>query len=345
MEELGVEPAPDTIALMRRIRYTPTPNHNLPTNRTPLLGRETELVQLKSLLHDPAVRLVTLVGVGGMGKTRLALEIAGILRQNFIEGVWLVELAGIDDPNHLPLAIATTLNFNPDVAAPVKPQLLNFLKEKELLLFLDNFEQFGTQSGLLAEILQQAPHVKILVTSRHQLRLRGEHLLAVDGLPLDQADNPAVQLFEQVIRQHQPHFDRQKNLPEMMTICRLVHGSPLAIELAAASAHFLPCAYIAEAIQENLDILQTEMQDVPERHRSVRAVFNHSWERLSPKEQTAFAQLAIFRGGFTFEAATKSGGCVPACFGAIGEQIAGDIAPRPIGMNAMNCCANTPMRS
>ena len=307
-EELAIQPAEDTIALMERIRNISAPNHNLPTTSKPLLGREEELVQLKNLLLEPSTQLVTLVGAGGMGKTRLAIAAAAQMKLNFIEGVWFIDLAAIVDSNQLLLAIANGVNLKLDLNQTVLAQLQSFLSKRECLLILDNFEQLVEAAGALTELLKSAPNVKLLVTSRQQLRLSAEQIMVIDGLPVPMSpdpNNPAMQLFAEAVRQHQPSFSLDENLPEVFEICRLVYGAPLAIELAAASAHFLPCAHIAKVIAENLDNLQTELRDVPPRHRSVRAVFDHSWALLSEDERLALSKVSIFRGGFSLEAAEQ----------------------------------------
>lgn len=300
--ELGVEPAPETVALMRRIRYAPAPNHNLPAPHARLLGRSEELSQLEALCHDPHCRLITLTGAGGMGKTRLALAAAEKWRTRYLEGAWFVDLSSVVEPRDLPLAIVSALNFKATATESLTTQLVTFLRGKEMLLVLDNFEQLADQTQLLAAVLARAPGVHLIVTSRKQLGLKEERVVVVEGLPIAEA---AVDLFGRTVAQFRPNFDHAANLPAITAICTLVQGSPLAIELAAAAARTYPCDYIADAIRRNLDLLQTTMHDVHPRHRSVRAVFEHSWQALTPGEQAAFARLSVLRGSFTLPAARQ----------------------------------------
>ena len=298
--EFGVEPTPDTLDLMRRIKYAPLPAHNLPVSDERCVGYEQELAQIDALLRNQSVQLISLVGAGGMGKTRLALEIGKRIRPNFLEGVWFVDVTAITDPSQLPGAISAALDLQPNPSQPREAQLLNYLRDRELLLIIDNFEQLISGRQFLLKLIQSAPQLKIIVTTREQLRLRDEHVVYVDGF---RDIESAVDLFTLIVRQLISDFDSEQNREPVREICSLVHGSPLAIELAAGSAHFLPCAHIAAAVKNNLDVLESSMHDVPDRHRSVRAVFDHTWSSLSAELQHAFAHLAVFRGGFSLPAA------------------------------------------
>src|SRR6266545_5899062 len=338
-DELGVEPEPETTALYAQIRNgqiaepddqdtrrpvhqqpnlwsAPLPHslsrhHNLPPQPTPLIGRERELAELTDLLNNRACRLITLVGPGGCGKTRLALEAAAQTATAYMHGVAFVPLAGVSAPSFIVPAIADALALRFYGPEDPQQQLLANLREKKLLLVLDNFEHLLERVDLLVDILQSAPAVKLLVTSRAALHLRWEWLYVVEGLaypPQDAAEGleeySAVQLFVQQARRVQPHFCLSEgDRPAVARICQLVVGMPLAIELAAAWIRVLTCTAIAEHITGNLDFLTTLTSDIPERHRSVRAVFDHSWNLLTMEARMVFARLSVFHGGFRREAA------------------------------------------
>ncbi|MFL5806666.1 MAG: tetratricopeptide repeat protein [Roseiflexaceae bacterium] len=286
----------------------------LPAPPTPFVGREAELAELTTLLADPACRLLTITGPGGIGKTRLALEAAAGRNTVFAHGVAFVPLAAIATPELLAPAIADALGFTFYGPADFAGQLLGYLHDRSPLLLLDNIEHLIDAGGatweLLAAIGRQAPGVKLLVTSRERLNLQGEWVVELRGLPLPGEgdavfeDSSAVALFLQTARRTQSGFAlADEDRACVAHICRLVEGMPLAIELAAAWVRVLPCAEIAAEIERTLDFLAASARDIPARHRSLRAVFDHSWNLLSAEERAAFSTLAVFRGGFRREAA------------------------------------------
>lgn len=287
--------------------------NNLPRQPTPLVGREVELVEIDELLARPDCRLLTLVAPGGMGKTRLGLQAVAEQSDVFQHGVFFVPLAGVTSPDNLPSTIANALKFTFYGDEDLESQLHSYLREKHLLLLLDNFEHLIAGAETVANILAEAPEVKILVTSRKRLRLQAEWTYDVTGLPVPQngqlalaSTYAAVELFLQSARRVQPDFDPSPaELQAIIRVCKLVDGMPLALELAAAWVKTLSCQEIAIEIEQDLDLLETEMRDVPLRQRSVRAVFEHAWNDLSKAEQTAFAKLSVFRGGFSRTAAQK----------------------------------------
>ena len=340
-EELGVPPSPQTVELMARIRAgesleraaEPRPRvpHNLPPQPTRFVGREKELKQLGDLIADPDVRLITIVGPGGIGKTRLALTVAERVLNRaapaFLDGVFFVPLAQISGSEELAPVVAEALSFQlggPEESRTARQQVLDFLREKRILLVLDNFEHLlgsTTQdrtdhgAGFIADVLRTAPEVQLLVTSRERLPLREEQAFLIAGLESageetdDAVKYAAAQLFLQAARRAERSFELAAGEVATLTrICRLLEGMPLAIELAAAWVDVLPLADIASEIQRGLDFLATEWQDAPERHRSVRAAIDASWRRLTERERTTFAQLCVFRGGFTREAAREVAG-------------------------------------
>jgi predicted ATPase/DNA-binding SARP family transcriptional activator/DNA-binding CsgD family transcriptional regulator len=316
-EAFGVEPEAETTALYHKIRsgaFVPPAaswktTFHIPEQPTPFIGREAELVQLEDYLDDSTCRLLTLIGPGGVGKTRLAYQVAASKAKDFASGVCAVPLAGLASPDYLLPTIAEHLSLPLSGSVDQKTQLLDYLREKRLLLVMDNCEHILDGIALLGEILAAAPGVKIVATSRERLNVQGEWLFPVYGLPFPQNESEtdaetygAMQLFVQSARRGGPgfHFD---DVTDVARICQLVEGLPLAIELAASWVHQMPVARIASHIEHDLDFLSTNLRDVPERHRSTRALFEHSWRLLSKDEQAVLRKLSVFRGGFDAEAA------------------------------------------
>ena len=358
-EDVGVEPSPETQALFDRLTSgeilpqakpqatSATPPLKLPLQTTLFIGRGDELARLAMLLTDPTVKLVTILGPGGMGKTRLATEAARAQAEAFADGVYFVSLASIDDPGFISSEIADILGLSlhfKDHQEHWKndtqiEQILAYLRDKQLLLVLDNSEHLLTTAlpslpewdksvdQLVADILQIAPDVKILTTSRERLNLHGETLLPLEGLavfdPATQKTNgtlasedapdftasAAVELFRQGARRVRSDFEvGPDNIGDVINICRLVGGMPLGIELAAVWAELLSPAEIAAEIRQSLDFLETDLGNIPDRQRSLRLVFESTWQRLTATEQAIFQQLSIFRGGFSREAAQTVAG-------------------------------------
>ena len=289
---------------------------NLPIFATPLIGRERELNQLCELLCDPPCRLLTLVGPGGIGKTRLAIEAASSLQDDFDQGVYFVPLASVSTINAVISTIANAIHFAFYGPSDPKVQLLNYLREKQVLLIVDNVEHLlagepgqETVAELLVELLQQAPQVKLLITSRESLELQDEWIFDVEGLPVPDsiaaegsAQNTSVELFLQRARRaHVGYNFTIQDYPSILRICQLVDGMPLGIELAAAWVRTLSCDEIAQQIERGLDFLSVTTRDLPARHRSMRAVFDHSWKLLPDEEKQVLARLSVFRGGFRRE--------------------------------------------
>ncbi len=306
------EPSPPTAS-------TSVPS-NLPVAITPFIGREMELVQIGARLRDPTCRLLTLVGPGGIGKTRLAVTTAELLKAEFPDGVYFVALADLTDVDRLATTIANTLQFTlyRREEEPFQ-QLLNYLADKQLLLVLDNFEHLLAAATLTSTLLGRAPRVKILATSRERLNVQGEWLLEVSGLGYPTAidetvdnlarDYSAAELFVRSAQRVNPQFAlNQQNAPAVLRICQLVEGMPLALELAASWLRMLTCEEIATEIQQSLAILSTTQRDLPERHRSMRALFDYSWSLLSEPECMTLQQLSVLRGGFRREAAQAVAG-------------------------------------
>lgn len=332
-EELGVEPAEETVELYERLLATPNqPRHNLPADlqSAPFVGRSDEIAELNQLLANAECRLVTLAGLGGVGKTRLALQVAAANLNRFLDGVYFVPLSALDAPERLVSAIGDALGFTFPSSEPPQAQLLHYLRTKTLLLVLDNFEHLlspaaagaadGQGVGLLAEVIRTAPGVKLLVTSRERLNLRAEWLFAVTGLPTtvndtseksaaDPAASAAVQLFLQRARRALTHFTPDaEDLRYIEQICRQVEGLPLGIELAASWTPVLTCQEIVAELAQGLEILTSPLRDAPAHQQSIHAVFDQSWRLLTGAEQQTLARLTVFRGGFRREAGQRVAG-------------------------------------
>jgi len=325
--ELGVEPAQETQALYAQIFQGARPEsatvlnpaYILPSPQTSFIGREQELAQIISLMGNPACRLLTLAGPGGVGKTRLALRSATKCLQSFSDGTYFVALEPVASLDYLFPAIADAIQFKIDYFASQldsKHQLFGYLKNRSILLVLDGFEHLVAGAGLLSEMISHAPHLKLLVTSRQRLDLNGEWVFPVVGLPVPQIsigiisdDSSALILFKERARQAKTNFQ----LPNTdqgyaIDICRYVEGMPLGIELAAAWTPVLSTKEIAQEIQKSLDFLNSSARDVAEKHRSPRAAFNSSWLLLSDGQRDAFCKLSVFQGGFDWPAAQRVAG-------------------------------------
>lgn len=294
------------------------PPHNLPAQTTPLIGRTEELAQLMQLLAQPDKRLVTIVAAGGMGKTRLALAAARkqLKTRSYANGVFMISLAPLSHAAALlpALAEALTFTFQSHQARSPRQQILDYLAGKQMLLLFDNFEHLLDEAGLVDAILQAAAGVKVLVTSREPLRLYTEQLFPLAGLSFNETrvalEDAAVELFLHCVRRFRPDLIiNQHDLVHLTTICRHLTGMPLGLELAATWVDTLPLSHIATELHQGLDLLETDLRNVPERQRSMRAVIDASWQRLNETEQRIFAGLSGFRRGFTRDAAAAV--CAP----------------------------------
>ncbi len=353
-DDLGIVPSKETVELYEHIRAeklgpverrarTTAPLHNLPVQPTPFVGRKSELAEIHRLLQDPECRLLTVVGLGGSGKTRLALQAAAETVSEwgglFPDGVFFVPLAPVNTFEFLVPTIVDALHapFSPRESEPppasqladraLQSQFLDYVREKQMLIVLDNAEHLlsstceekGGIDLVIAETLCKAPDVNLLVTSRERLNLRGEWVLEIAGLRFPVLEEgttantvetySAVQLFLQSARRTDVGFSpTAADLAVVAHICQLVEGIPLGIELAAAWVKVLSCQEIAAEIETNLDFLTASLRDVPERHRNLRAVFAQSWALLPGDGRACFRKLSIFRGGFTREAARDVAG-------------------------------------
>jgi predicted ATPase/DNA-binding CsgD family transcriptional regulator len=292
------------------------PHRSLPAQSTPFIGREIELAEITRLLRDAEVRLVTILGPGGIGKTRLTLEAAAAQINDFRDGVFFVALAALSDPNLMVTAIAEAVGLSFAPGQPPKNQLLKNLRDRRMLLVLDNMEHLLAGVGLLPELQQTAPEIKILVTSRERLQLQSEVVFRLEGLasadwptPEAAAESSAARLFLQSARRVKPSFELTRDtLAALSSICRLVRGMPLGILLAASWIDTLTIAEIAQEIERSFEFLEGDWRDLPARQRSLRAVFEHSWNLLTEVERSAMRCFSVFRSGFTREAAQQVAG-------------------------------------
>lgn len=284
------------------------PRHNLPAQPTPFVGRTAALQELSSRLTGADTRLVTVLGPGGMGKTRFALQIGEQLLDRYLNGVFLAELAPIERAEGILSVIAEAVGLELGPGVDPMRQLQDFFQAKNVLLLLDNFEHLLDGAALVSELLEAADGLTVLATSRERLNLAGEHVYRLRGMLHATAgegslEDDAVSLFTQGARRVQPGFQVQNGgLAAIQDICRQVEGMPLAIEMAAAWVKMLSPAEILTELTASSDILESERRDAPKRHRSIRAVIKHSWSMLDSDEQRIFSEVSVFRNGFTREA-------------------------------------------
>ena len=290
---------------------SPSPAYNLPNLPNPIIGREFERAEITRLILEPQCRLLTLTGQGGIGKTHLAVQAAFDNANHFEHRAVFVNLAPVLNREQSVSAIADALGIVLYSASDRADQLISYLRDKELLLLLDNFEQLIYDPGsidLITDILRGTSKVKILTTTRQPLQLQAEWVFDVQGLPVPKIGitGSAVELFLQRAKQASVSFvpDRQDVLA-IVRICELVEGLPMGIELAAAWVRALSCQEIADEIQRSIDFLEVTARDLPERHRSIRATIEHSWKQLNLEEQSVLRQVSIFLGGFTRQAAEE----------------------------------------
>ncbi len=322
--ELGAAPGPETVRLHAQIREgaldgaapgSAEPARNLPQPTTPFVGRERELAELLELLEAPGCRLVTLMGGAGVGKTRLALEVARQIRPCFPHGVAYVRAGSVEQAGQLPGAILAAVA--PDPAGPGDPvdQLLEALREREVLLVLDGPEHLLPDARhLVTSILDVALKAAVLVTSQDRLGLQAESCYPVEGLALAPLYAPAavrqsesIQLFLERGRRIQRQLGSEDaELVDIHRICRLVEGIPLAIELAASAVDQRSCREIADELEADIAGLTSRHHDLPDRHRSLAAALEFSWSRLGEKQREILCGLSVFRGGWDVGAA----GCV-----------------------------------
>jgi predicted ATPase len=303
------------------------PINNLPIPPTPFVGRHAELGEIAARLTDPSCRLITLLGPGGIGKTRLAIQAAQDQCEHFRHGVCFVPLASTRSGQPILPVIVDALDLPISSGERnASEQLIDFLRSRQLLLVLDNFEHQIAEAPLVNQILQQAPGIKVLATSRVRLNLQGELVTEIPGLSFPDPEEVesisrdngfidkycAAEFFLHAAQRARTNFTiTHADYAAVARITQLVGGMPLGLELAASWVNVLAPDEIAAEIEQGLDFLESSMQDVPERQRSMRAVFDYSWKLMSAREQAIFPKLSVFRGGFAREAAKKVIGVSP----------------------------------
>jgi predicted ATPase/class 3 adenylate cyclase len=303
------------------LRSLPYQEHHLPPQPTQFVGRKRELARIQQQLGQPDCRLLNLVGPGGIGKTRLALQAAAEQIAFFKHGVYFVPLQAVESAELAVPVIAETIGFVFDGQQPARLQLFNKLQDKQMLLVLDNFEQVSLGGALLSELLQRAPRLKIMVTSRERLNLAEENCLVMRGMYYPQrseaareradelAKCEAVHLFLENARRISPDFQLVKSDHDaMLRICRLLGGMPLGLEMAAAWVRMISLTEIATEIERSVDFLVSSERGVPERHYRLRAVIDYLWQFLSDGERSVLRRLSLFSGGFEREAAQAVAG-------------------------------------
>ncbi|MBX3000128.1 MAG: tetratricopeptide repeat protein [Caldilineaceae bacterium] len=314
---LGIEPLPETTALYERIlALRAGPRHNLPLAQTPFVGRSQQLALLLQRLHTPTCRLVSIVGPGGVGKTRLALEIARRELPLFISGVYFVDLSNLERGDQLAAILAQTLDLTLENTLSAARQVIAHLRQQEMLLILDNFEHLllephaSSALDLLISLLATTPHLKIIVTSRQRLDLVEEWLFPLAGLPYSVEDDEAgaelfesTQLFAQMAQRSHPHFVLANEKAAVMQICRLVEGLPLAINLAAGLLPLRTPAQIAADLSLGFTPLAASTYNVPPRQRSIESTLDYSWRLLTEEERQQIRRLSALQNGFTAAAA------------------------------------------
>jgi predicted ATPase/class 3 adenylate cyclase len=296
---------PDEFPPLSSLNYVP---NNLPEQVTDFVGRQSELADAQRLINE--TRLLTILAPGGTGKTRLGIQTAAEVSTEYADGVFFIGFADISSNEDIIQTMAESLGVSLSGDGDIQAQLLTYLAPRQQLLVLDNLEHLDDAAGIINEVLRAAPQVKIVATSRNKLNLTGESVLFLTGLdinwqfPEEAMQTSGVQLFIETAKRAYPDFVLEPNdLDTMSEILSLVDGMPLGILLSAAWVDMLSIQEIAAEIRKSVDFLETEMRDVPDRQRSIRAVFDSSWSLLTSREQETFTALSVFRGGFSREAA------------------------------------------
>jgi predicted ATPase/DNA-binding SARP family transcriptional activator len=309
LDELGLEPGPDLRELEQAIlrqdeslTRKALPESNVPVPVSTLVGRQSELEQISKAVRSFETRLLTLTGPGGSGKTRLAIEAANALAGELPDGPFFVPLDALRDPALLLPAVAQVFAVRESGERPLLELLRERLAGRSALVLLDNFEQLAESAPVLAQVLEAAPGLTFLVTSRAALRLSGEHEFPVEPL----AHQDAVALFVERAQNADPAFRlTSENAAAVEEVCARLDGLPLALELAAARTKILPPEAMLERLDERLELLSRGARDLPERHRALRDTVAWSYDLLQPPEQELFARLSVFAGGFKLESAVS----------------------------------------
>lgn len=284
----------------------------LPVQINKILGREAEIARIHEALANPDCRLLTLLGLGGIGKTRLAYEIAESSLRSFAHGLCFLSLAEVDSSEQILPKLAEALRFNFRSPKDPKNQLLNYLRNKEMLVIVDNCEHLLDGLLILSDIISASDSIKILATSREALSLKQEWIIQLEGLPYPEAfdadleNYPAIALFSRTARRVQAGFE-MADKAALLEIAQALNGMPLALELAASWVKQLSLGQIAQQVKQNLGLLSSNLRDIPERHRSIQTLFEESWKLLKPEEQNTLMRLALFQGQILLDFALELG--------------------------------------
>lgn len=307
---------PDLPASLPPLATVTASPHNLPVQPTPFVGRRRELREIERLVLDPDRRLLTLLGYGGAGKTRTALQAAANTVEHFRHGAWFVPLEESEGRGSMVAEMAGSLSVPVSRGVPVEDRLSSFLANRKTLLVLDNFDHLTDHAGLVSDLLAAAPGLCVIATSRARLRIREETVYDLSGMsfpedastPLEGCD--ATELFlasaDRALPGFSPNAADRRAIAE---ICRTLEGLPLAIELAASWVRTIPCPDLAGEIGSSMGILEGTSADLPIRQRSMQSVFDYSWKLLDEDARRALAGLSVFEGGFTRAAAGEVAGC------------------------------------
>jgi predicted ATPase/DNA-binding SARP family transcriptional activator len=340
--DLGLEPTSATEQLFMKIQngelklqsvsevaIADSAKPSLPAPVTAMIGREVELSDIAHYLSEPNCHLLTLTGPGGIGKTRLALQAAYDLVEQYSGGVYFVPLEVLTSVSAIPQQLAESLGLILQAKPEPLEQLITHLQNKSVLLILDNFEHLIEGATFVADLVTQCPHLNVIVTSRERLNLEQEHLLPISGLPFPETSSgltevlgtDAARLFMERAKRVRPEFAvTEQDLPAFVEICQRLEGVPLALELAAIWIRVMPLSELNQELAKSFDLLESSSRNRTERHRSIRAAFDHSWTLLNEKEQAALRKLSVFRGGFTREAASLVTGTSVALLAALVDK-------------------------
>jgi predicted ATPase/DNA-binding SARP family transcriptional activator/Tfp pilus assembly protein PilF len=308
-DELDVLPIAATVDLYERIKAAESDVvRNLPPQATPFVGRQREMAELSALVENPECRLITLAGVGGIGKSRLSIEIAKSMGTRFLDGVYFVPLAPLNSEEMIIPAIASAIKFQSVSRVKLEDELCSYLEHKEILLVLDNFEHLTAGAIILSTLLERVPKLKILITSRVVLSISWEWVIQLAGLEIlgiearNSNDSAAVKLFSICSQKCSGIALNDEELLSARKICSLLEGIPLGIEITAGLTAQSSPSKILEEIESDLNSVESKMLDSKSEHRSLSVVFEHSWRGLSHNEKILFRSLSVFRGGFDIQA-------------------------------------------
>ncbi|MBA3868931.1 MAG: helix-turn-helix domain-containing protein, partial [Anaerolineae bacterium] len=304
-----------------------TSHATLPMSSLKLIGREDEFQRANELLNQVDCRLLSIIGLGGVGKTQLALQIGQQQRGSFKDGVRLISFVSLNISDYMLSLWAETFGLRLNGYETIENQILDFLVDKKLLIILDSFENVLASSKFLSLLIQHAPQVKLLVTSRERLNLSQEWSLPLFGLKYPDAKSrdalnfPAVKLFIDTARRIRSDFHVGETEAQAITnICSTLAGMPLGIEMAASWVGVLSCQELADLVRHHVQILEHRHYDVPDRHKTMRTIFEASWQQLTPNQQTILQACSLFKGGFTLEAAISVADASPKILASLQDK-------------------------